>query len=93
MLADCFAFPVRIGREKDRIARLGHALKIRNDLFVSTLFCIGNYLVRRLEIVFDIDTKLSRRQVLDVPYRRHHGVIRTQIFIDRFRLCGRFYYY
>ena len=47
----------------------------------------------RLEIVIDIHTEVLHRKVLDMPDRGHDVVIGPEIFVDGFRLCGRFYYY
>ena len=54
------------------------------------LLGVGNDFVMRLEIILDVHAQVFRRQILDMPDRGHHDVVLAEVFIDRFRLGGRF---
>ncbi len=92
VLADRFAFAIRVSGKIDRVGGLRSLLQIRNDLLVVTLLGVGNDFVMRLEIILDVDAQVFRRQILDMPDRGHHDEVLAEIFIDRFRLGGRFDY-
>ena len=93
MLADRFAFTIRVSGEIDGVSFFGGLLQLGNDLLVVALFRIGNYFVGRFEIVFDVNAQAFRRQIFDMADRGHHQIVLSEIFIDRFRLGGRFNYY
>jgi len=93
MLADRFTFAVRVGGKIDSFAGLGGFLEVRNYFFIISLFCIGDHHVSGFEIVIDVYPEILGWKVLYVPDRRENRVILPQVFIDRFRLCRRFYYY
>ncbi len=90
MLADRFAFAIRVGREKDRVGGFRGLLQIRHDFPVVALLGVGDDFVMRLEIILDVDAQVFRGQILDMPDRGHHDVVLAEIFIDSFRLGRRF---
>jgi hypothetical protein len=55
MLADGFAFTIRVSGEIDRVSALRRPFQIGNDLLIVTLFRVGNDLVFRFEVVLDVD--------------------------------------
>ena len=57
MLADCFAFPIRVGREIDSVSFFCGLLQFRNDPLIVSFLRVGDEFVRRLEIVFDVDSE------------------------------------
>ena len=90
MLANRFAFAVRVGGKINRGGGLRGLLQIRHDFLVVALLGIGNDFVMRLEIILDVHAQVFRGQILDMPDRGHHDVVLAEIFIDRFRLGRRF---
>jgi hypothetical protein len=76
VLADRFAFAIRVSREIDRFGFFGRLLQFRNDLLVVSFFVIGNDFVSRFEIVFDVDAETFRRQIFDVAYRGLNNEVR-----------------
>ena len=92
VLADRFAFTIRVGGQINCRGSLGGLLQIGNNLFVVALLRIGNDFVFRLEIILHVDAQALRRQILDMPDRGHHHEVLAEIFIDCFRLGGRFDY-
>src|SRR5207249_1619671 len=92
MLADRFALAIRVGREINCRSLFCSLLQVSNDLSVITLLGIGNDLVIRREIILDIHPEPLRRQIFDMPDRGLHDEVVAEIFIDRLRLGGRFYY-
>ena len=90
MLADCFAFAIRVSGEIDCFGFFRGFLELGNDLLVVSFFRIGNELVSGFEIVFDIDSETFRRQIFNVAYRGLNQIVLSQILVYGFRLCRRF---
>ena len=86
------AFTIRVSGQIDCRGSLGGLLQIGNNLLVIALLTVGDDFVFRLEIILDVYAQALRRQILDVPDRGHHDEVLAEIFIDRFRLGGRFDY-
>ena len=82
VLADRFAFTIRVSREKNAIGGLRCGAQFFNDLFFA-----GNDFVDRLEIVVDIDTELALGQILHVAERGFHDKVLAQIFVNRVCFC------
>ena len=93
VLADGFAFSIRVSGEIDRVSFPGRLLKIGNDLPIVALLGIRDDLVFRLEIVLHIDAQPFGRQIFDMPDRGLHDEVLAEILIDCFRLGRRFDYY
>ena len=92
MLTDRFAFTIRVGGEINGSGGLGGLLQIGNNPFVVAFLRVGNDFVFRLKMILHIHAETFRRQVFDMPDRGHHNEVLAQVFIDRFRLGGRFDY-
>ena len=92
MLADRFAFAIRVGRQINCRHLFCSLLQVGDDLPVIALLGIGNDLVIRREIILDIHSEPLRRQIFNVPDRGLHDEVVAEIFIDRLRLGGRFHY-
>jgi hypothetical protein len=88
MPRDRLTFAVGVAGEVDIVLALGGAL----DLTEYLLFALDGDEIGG-EIVLDIDPELALGQVHDVADRGHHLVVATEIALDSFRLCGRFYDY
>jgi hypothetical protein len=73
--ADRFAFAIRVSREIDRIGFLRRLLQFRDDPLVVAFLRIGNELVSRFEVVFDVYTQSFRRQILDMADRRLDQIV------------------
>ena len=83
VLANRFAFAVRVSGEQNAIRGPGGSAQFLDDFFFS-----GYDFVDRLEMVLDIDAELALRQVLDVAERGLHDEFLAEIFIDRVRFRG-----
>jgi hypothetical protein len=92
MLADCFAFAVRVSCEIDSVCFFGGLLQLGNDLFIITLSSIGNYFIGRFEIVVNINSQSFRRQIFNMTYRGLNQIVLTQVFINCLGLCRRLNY-
>ncbi len=57
VLADRFAFAIRVGGKIDRVGLFRSLLQFGNDLLVVSFLRIGNEFVGRFEIVLDVDTE------------------------------------
>jgi hypothetical protein len=90
VLANCFAFTIRVSGQVDRIGFFRRLFQIGNNLFVVALFRVGDDLVLGLEVILDIDPQTFGRQIFDMPDRGLHDEVLAEIFIDRFRLGRRF---
>ena len=85
MGGDGFALAVRVRRQKDEIGRGRQLLQLGHNLLFA-----GDDDVIRLEVVRGVDAQRALGQILDVAERGLDGVALTQIFLDGFRLGGRF---
>src|SRR4029453_7473401 len=85
MPADRFSLAVRVGGDEDRLGVLGGVLELLQDLLAA-----GDYLIRGLEAVLDVDAKLALGQIADMAHRGDDLVVPAQIFIDGLRLGRRF---
>ncbi len=85
MVADGFAFAVRIGCEVDVVGLFGGGFELGDEL----LFAFDDF-VMRFEAVLDVDIEVLLGKILDVAKRGFDDEIATEIFVDRFRLGGRF---
>ena len=86
VLADRFAFTIRVRSEKDALSPFCCRAEFLDNLFFSR-----NEFVDRLEIVFDIDAQLALRQILDVAKRSLHHEFLAEIFVYRVGFCRRFH--
>ncbi len=77
MPADGFAFAVRVGGDVNVGGVLCRALQL-GDHFLAG----GDRFVHRREAFVDVDTELALRQIADVPHRREHLVVASEILID-----------
>ena len=85
MRGDGFAFAVRVRRQIDLVGGERQLLQLGQNLFFA-----GNDNVLGQEPVFDIDTEAALGQVLYVPERGIDRESLPQIFLNGFRLRGRF---
>ena len=83
MLADRFAFPIRVGSEKDTPCSLRRSAEFFDDFFFP-----GDEFVDGFEIVIEINSQLALGQILHVAERSLHDEVLAQIFIDRVRFRG-----
>ena len=83
MPGDGLAFPVRVGCQIDLVALFRLLLQRRDKLLL-----VLHFNVVRFEAVFDVHADLALGQVADVSHGRHHFIAGTEIFLDRFGLCG-----
>jgi hypothetical protein len=90
MLADGLAFSIRVSSEIYRVRFLRSLLQFCNDLFIISLASVGDNFVSGLEIMLDINTQRFRGQIFNVAYRGFNQIVLPQVFIDCFRLGGRF---
>ena len=98
MPRDRFPFAIKVGREpdfatgSDRVLR--RCLQVLHDLF----FALEN-LIARLEPLLDLHARhgvldtlgVLGREIAHVPHGRENHEVRTEVFVDRFRLCGGFH--
>src|SRR5271155_3924106 len=80
-----FAFAIGIGRKVDVVGRKGKLFELGKYLLFP-----GNDDILGFEIVFDIDTEAALGQVFHVAVRSIDRESLAQIFLDSFRLSGRF---
>ncbi len=85
MPADRLALAIGVGGEDQRV----RALCLVSDC-LELLRAIGRHLPFHREVVVRIDRTILRRKVAHVPERREHPMTRAQVFLDGFRLGGRF---
>ena len=85
---DRLALAIGVGRQDELVG----ALDRLGDV-VEPLLRLGIDLPDHAEIGVGIDRAVLGRQVADMAERGQHLVAAAEIFIDRFRLGGRFYYY
>ena len=85
MPADRLALAVGIGGEDQRVGLLG---LIGDRLELPDLVRIG--LPFHGEALVRVDRSVPRRQIADMTIARQHAVTGAQIFLDGFRLGGRF---
>src|SRR6185437_4300452 len=85
MRAYSFAFAVRVGGDINRVGLFAELFH-----FVENFRFAGKYRVGRLEIFLEINAQFLFRQIFHVAERRADGVIAAEIFVNRFRLRGRF---
>src|SRR5262249_13543693 len=81
---DRLAFAVGIGREIDVLLALRRLAQLGDDLPLAV-----NDLILGGEILLDVDAELALGQIDDVPHRRLHLVVATEVFGERPRLGGR----
>ena len=84
MLADCFAFTVRIGGQVNRLRFLRRRAQLAHNFFLR-----GNDGVLRGEVVVDIHSQLVLGEILDMTYRGLDRVSTAQVFRDGPGLGGR----
>ena len=82
MLANGFAFTIRISREKYATRSFRSSAEFLDDFFFA-----GDDVVHRFEVMLDVDPELAFGQVLDVAERRFDYVVVAQVFVDRVRFC------
>jgi hypothetical protein len=75
VLADCFAFAIRVGGEIDSLQLLSQPSSARRRSLVVSFLRIGNQLVSRFEIVLDVNSETFRRQIFDVAYRGLNQIV------------------
>ena len=85
MPADRLALAVRVGREDQSVGGLRRVLNI-----LQPLRLVGVKLPLHRKAVVGIDRAVFRRQVANMAIAGEYLEIATEIFLDRFRLCGRF---
>ena len=85
MRGNGFAFAVRVRRQINVVRGRRQLLQL-DDNFLFT----GNDDVISLEIVAGIHAQRALGQILDMPQRGLNREILPQIFLNRFRLGGRF---
>ena len=85
MRSDGFAFAVRVRRQVDVVRRLRQLLQLGENLLFA-----GDDDVFGIEIVVDIDTQSALGQVFHVAERGLDSEAFAKIFLNGFRLGGRF---
>src|SRR5690348_7488886 len=85
MRADGFALAIRVGGDVNSVGLFAELLH-----FIENFRLAGKNRVGRLEILLQIDAQFFFGQILHVAERRADGVVASEIFVDRFRLGGRF---
>src|ERR1017187_3981513 len=78
-------FAIRVGRKVNVFRAFRCLLQ-----FGDKCFPLGGDLVRRLEILLDLDTELALGQIPDVTHGGLHTEVRAQVLVDRLRFRGRF---
>jgi len=69
VLADRFAFAIRVSREIDRVRFFRRFLQFRDDPLVVAFLRIGDQFVSGFEVVVDVDAESLLRQILDMTDR------------------------
>ena len=69
MLADRFAFAIRVGGQIDRVSFFRRFLQFRDDPLVVAFLRIGDQFVSGFEIVVDVYTEAFRGQIFDMADR------------------------
>ena len=82
---DGFAFAVRVRRQVDVVRGQRQLLQLGENFFFA-----GNDDVFGLEFVVDINAQRALRQIFDVTERGFDNVAFAKIFLNGFRLAGRF---
>src|SRR6185295_10973404 len=77
MPRDGLTFSIRIRREEHLIDLRRLFLNVRQYL----RFSLDRHILRR-EIVFQVNAKLTRRKILDMADRSHHGITTPKILAD-----------
>ena len=85
MRGNGFAFAVRVRGEIDGVHAKRQFLQLGNNLLFA-----GDNDVFGFEVVIDVHTEGALGQIFDVPERGLDGVAFAQIFLNGFRLGGRF---
>ena len=80
---DGFALAVGVRGEVDRVGRPGGFLQFGDDFLLGLEHLVGG-----VEVVLDIDPEGVPGKVLHMSHRGPDIELRTEIFLDRFYLCG-----
>src|SRR5579862_298831 len=83
--ADCLSFAVRIGSQINVICFARRGLQFTDQFFLG-----GNGDVSGFKILFQVNAQVFLGQIHHVAHTGLDDVLRPQIFIDGFRLGGRF---
>jgi hypothetical protein len=75
VLADRFAFAIRVGGQIDRFGFFRAFFSSATIFLLFRFFESGNQLVSRFEIVFDVNAETFRRQIFDVAYRGLNQIV------------------
>ncbi len=86
--ADGLPFPVRVGRDVERVHLLGRLLQLVEHLLLGR-----QHLVLRLEALLLVHPELGFGQIADVAHRGLDDVLRVQILLDRLDLGGRLHHH
>ena len=86
MPGDGLSFPVGVGGEDDAVALGCHGLQLTDQGGFSR-----DIHVTRLEPVFDIHPEQSFGQIPDMAHRRDDFIAGAEVFLNGFRLGGRFH--
>ena len=88
VIADGFAFAIRVGCEIDVFDALGGLFQLADELFLAF-----DDFVARFEAVLDIHRQVLLGKIFDMTEGSFDNELLAQVFVDGFRLCRRFHDY